>query len=133
MSLSKGIIIEIKNAAACPEFLVPSIYLLEIFELLVLRQTFLLGHSTVNCDGGEVLVGQERGQSLASLHRLHENDDLVELEHVEELEEFFVLLVLLQLDVVLLQAVQGELCLVVDVNFHGLKENEGWKRKRKAN
>ena len=46
---------------------------------------------------------------------------LVELEDVEELEELPVLLSVLQLDVVLLQAVEGQLGLVVDVDFHRLK------------
>ena len=49
---------------------------------------------------------------------------LVELEDVEELEELPVLLSVLQLDVVLLQAVEGQLGLVVDVDFHGLKKRD---------
>ena len=46
---------------------------------------------------------------------------LVELEGIEQLEELPVLLRVLQLHVVLLQTVQGQLGLVVDVDFHGLQ------------
>ena len=46
---------------------------------------------------------------------------LVELQNVEQLEEFAVLLVVLQLDVVLLEAVKGQLGLIVDVDLHRLK------------
>ena len=49
------------------------------------------------------------------------NADLVELKNVQELEEFTVLLVVLELDVVLLEAVQGQLRFVVDVHFHRLQ------------
>ena len=52
-----------------------------------------------------------------ALHRLDEDDDLVELERVEQLVELAVLLVLLELDVVLLEAVQRQLR-VVDVDLH---------------
>ena len=43
---------------------------------------------------------------------------LVELQDIKKLEELAVLLVVLQLDVVLLEAVEGELGLVVDVHLH---------------
>lgn len=46
---------------------------------------------------------------------------LVELEHVQQIKQFPVLLVVLQLDVVLLQAVQGQLGLVVHKYLHGLR------------
>jgi hypothetical protein len=49
---------------------------------------------------------------------------LVELENVEEFEELPVLLAVLELDVVLLQAVQGQLRLVVNVHLHRL-DTEG--------
>ena len=82
----------------------------------------------MDCDGWEILVGQKCRQSFTSLNRLHEDDDLVELEDVEEFKKFFVLLVLLQLDVVLLQAVKGQLSFVVDVNFHRLeRKRKSWK------
>ena len=46
---------------------------------------------------------------------------LVELEHVQQVEELAVLLAVLQLAVVLLQAVQSQLGLVVHKHLHGLK------------
>ena len=46
---------------------------------------------------------------------------LIELEHIQQLEELPVLLGVLELNVVLSQTVQGQLGLVVDVDFHGLK------------
>lgn len=75
---------------------------MEIFELLIFGQSLVLSHSTVDCDSGEILIGEQVSQGLASLHRFHENDDLVELQNVQELEQLLVLLILLQLDVVLL-------------------------------
>lgn len=50
--------------------------------------------------------------------------NLVELEYVKQLKELLVLLIFLQLDVVLLQSVQGQLGLIVDVHLHGLKRAE---------
>ena len=32
--------------------------LLEVFKLLVSRQSLLLGHTTMDCNGGEVLLNQ---------------------------------------------------------------------------
>lgn len=46
---------------------------------------------------------------------------LIELEIVEELVQLSVLADFLQLDVVLLQTMEGELGLVVDEDFKGLK------------
>jgi hypothetical protein len=50
---------------------------------------------------------------------------LVELENVEQFEELPVLLAVLELDVVLLQAVQGQLRLVVNVHLHRLDTEGG--------
>ena len=47
----------------------------------------------------------------------HKDDDLVEFESVEQLIQLAILLSLAQLDVVLLQTVEGELGLVVDVDL----------------
>lgn len=100
----------------------------------------LLGHVPVDGDGGEVLLDEELVEGHAPRHRPHEHHhlhhhhcgsisekgvgqegNLVELEDVEELEELLVLLILLELDVVLLEAVQRELGLVVHVDFHRLQ------------
>jgi len=52
---------------------------------------------------------------------------LVELQHVKQVKELAVLLAVLQLAVVLLQAVECQLCLVVHKYFHGL---HGTRRQR---
>ena len=45
---------------------------------------------------------------------------LVELEGIEKVKEFPVFLTVLQFDVVLLEAMQRQLCVVVHVYFHWL-------------
>lgn len=45
---------------------------------------------------------------------------LIEFENIEQFEELFVFLIFLQLDVVLLQAVESQLGFIVDINFHRL-------------
>lgn len=50
--------------------------------------------------------------------------NLVELQGVEEVVQLPVLLLLLELDVVLLETVEGELGLVVDVNLERLGGTE---------
>ncbi len=45
---------------------------------------------------------------------------LIELQHIQEVKELPVLLVVLQLDVVLLEAVKCQLGLVIHKNFHRL-------------
>ena len=57
---------------------------------------------------------EELVEVRAALHGLDEDDHLVEHERVEEVVELAVLLRLGQLDVVLDEAVEGELGLVVD-------------------
>ena len=49
---------------------------------------------------------------------------LVELQHVEEVEELSVLLTVLQLAVVLLQAMKCEFGLIIHEYLHGLQEVE---------
>ena len=56
------------------------------------------------------------------------NAYLVELESVQEIVELPVLAVLLQLDVVLLESVQGQLGLVVDKDFEGLRSERNQHR-----
>merc|ERR1719273_1574075 len=78
--------------------------LLEILELLVARESLLLSHASVNGDGWEILLYEE----------------LVEFQNIEQLEQFPVFLRVLQLDVMLLETVQGQLRLIVNVNLHGV-------------
>lgn len=78
----------------------------------------------MNADGREILFGQQLGQCHTTLHRFHENDHLIELQHVQQFEQFFVLLVLLQLNVMLLQTVQCQFGFIIDIHLHGLKANQ---------
>lgn len=88
------------------------------------NQPLLLGHARVDANRREVALDKEFVQLNRPLHRFDKDDDLVELERVQQVVELSVLLCLGQVDVVLLQAVQGELGLIVDVDFNGLLE--GW-------
>lgn len=45
---------------------------------------------------------------------------LVELEGIEKVKEFPIFLTVLQFDVVLLEAMQRQLCVVVHIHFHWL-------------
>ena len=56
-------------------------------------------------------------------HLGHEDDHLVELESIQKVIELAVLLGLLQTDEVLLQAVQGQLRVIVHKDLHRLLEH----------
>jgi len=51
------------------------------------------------------------------------DDYLVEFQSVKQLEQFAIFLIVLQLDVVLLQTVQGQFRVVVDVHLHWLSRS----------
>ena len=89
--------------------------LLEIFELSVAGDAFLLRHGAVDGDGREVLLHKKVGESTATLHRFDEDDDLVELQRVEEIEEFTVLLVVLEFYVMLRETVECQLRLIINI------------------
>ena len=74
-----------------------------------------LGHARMDGDRGEVALPKELVKLGGADGALHKDDDLVELQLVEELVESAVLLLLLELDEVLLQAVKGEFGVLVDV------------------
>lgn len=107
---------------------------LEILELLVAFDTvsssacdhctlvseyvpLLLANTRVDCSTGEVALAQKLVKLCASQSRTNEDNDLVELQLVEEIVELSVLLTLIKLHVVLLQAVECQLLLVVDINL----------------
>ena len=50
--------------------------LLEVLELLVVRQALVLRHAAVDGDGGEVLLTQQVVQRHTARHRLHKDDHL---------------------------------------------------------
>ena len=101
----------------------------------------LLLEAAVDRDGREPILAEEAVQGLAPLHALGEDDDLgrkvreqasealgsadlVEVEDIQEGEELAVLFLVEQVHVVLLEAVQSELGLVVHVDLHGLKKRK---------
>merc|ERR1712038_622590 len=94
--------------------------LLEILELLIARQSFFLRHSTMNGNGREILLDQKLSEGHATLYRLDEDYNLVEFQYIQKLKELAILLRVLQLDVMLLQTVQGQLGFIVDVHLHGI-------------
>ena len=91
--------------------------MLEVLEGLVELDALRLLDARVDGHRGEVALLQQLVELDGALHALDEDDHLVELERVEQLVELAVLLVLGELDVVLLQAVQRQLR-VVDVDLH---------------
>ena len=74
----------------------------------------------MDCLGGDRVLVQDLGEFRRVGNRLHENDHLVEVEGVDQVNQLLDLLVGLQLDVVLLQAVQGQLRLVFDEHLRGV-------------
>lgn len=71
----------------------------------------------VHRDTGEVALAQQLVQLVGTESALDEDDHLVELQVVQQLVELAVLLGLGELDVVLLQTVEGELGVIVNVNL----------------
>ena len=74
----------------------------------------------MDADGREVALLQQSVELSSTSDRLDEDADLVELELVEQVVELPVLLLLLELEEVLLETVQGQLCLVIDVDLERL-------------
>lgn len=87
---------------------------------LVDREPLVLLHPAVDARRGEVALAQEAVELLGSRDRADKDDDLVEVERVEQVVELAVLLALAEHHVVLHEAVQRELGLVVDVDLHRL-------------
>lgn len=66
---------------------------------------------------GEVALPEKLVQLVGSLRTLDEDDNLVELKIVQKFVQLPVLLRLAQLNIVLLEAVQRQLGVIVDVNL----------------
>lgn len=77
----------------------------------------LLLQTAVNGDGRKVAVDEQFVERGGARHRLDEDDELVELERVEKVDELAVLGRLLELHVVLLEAVERQLGALVDVDL----------------
>mmetsp|Transcript_23900 Transcript_23900/g.56458 ORF Transcript_23900/g.56458 Transcript_23900/m.56458 type:complete len:273 (+) Transcript_23900:96-914(+) len=90
----------------------------EVLEGLILTDTFLLLHSTVDTDRREVTFSQQTVQFLGTRNFTDEDNDLVELECVKQVVQLTVLVSLVQLGVVQAKTVQGQLGFVVDVDLH---------------
>jgi len=75
----------------------------------------------VNGNRGEVAVHQELVQLHTSLNGANKDYDLVKFQSIQEVNELSVLFVLIQLDVVLLQAMESELSTIVDIDLKRLK------------
>merc|ERR1719327_1056207 len=77
--------------------------LLEVLEVLVSGNTFLLAHARVDAPRREVALREQAVQLRRPRDLRDENHDLVEVQGIEQVIELAVLLGLLELDVVLLQ------------------------------
>jgi len=89
------------------------------FEFVVSVQPILLGKTTVNAHGGEILLNQKTIQLLASPRAVHKYDNLIEFQGIQEIIQLAVLLIFGELDVVLLQTVESQFT-VIDVDFNGI-------------
>ncbi len=89
----------------------------------------LLRHAAVNANGGECLLDKQTAQGLAAAHVLQEDDDLVEFQSIQQVQQLLVLLLLGQVAVKLLEAVQRQLGIVVDIDLHGLRGGGDGKAK----
>jgi hypothetical protein len=69
----------------------------------------------VDRDGREVALTEQLVKLGCTHGALHEDDDLVELKLVKEFVELPVLLLLIELDVVLLEAMQRQLGILINV------------------
>ena len=87
---------------------------LECLKVSVSLDSLILLQVTMNGDRGEVVLPEDGVKHLSTLYTLHENDHLVELQRVEEVDQLLDLLLLLDLQVVLLETMEGQLGLVVN-------------------
>lgn len=71
----------------------------------------------MDADGVEQLLPQEFGQFLGAIHPIDEDDHLVEGQRIEQMGELLELLVLVDVDVELGEAVEDELALI-DEDIH---------------
>jgi len=74
----------------------------------------------VYTDGGEVLFTEELCEGHTSLYCTHEDNNLVELKQIQEIKQLSILLTLLEFDIVLLETVQSQLCLIIYKYFKSL-------------
>mmetsp|Transcript_47826 Transcript_47826/g.71188 ORF Transcript_47826/g.71188 Transcript_47826/m.71188 type:complete len:311 (-) Transcript_47826:910-1842(-) len=90
----------------------------KVLEGLVLGDTFLLTHTSMDANGRKVAFCQEAVEFLGTADLGNKNDNLIKLESIQKVIELSILLCFRQLDVVQLQTVQRELRIVIDIDFH---------------
>ena len=93
---------------------------LQVLESIVDLDALLLGQVTVHGLGGKGLLVEDLSQFYGVGHSLNKDDDLVKIECVDEIRQLGVLFVLLELHVVLLETMEGQLALVLDKNFSSI-------------
>ena len=71
----------------------------------------------MDSDAGEIAFAQDLVKLGSPQSALDENDHLVELKRVKEIIEFAIFLAFAQLDIILLQSVEGQLGFIVDVDL----------------
>ena len=80
----------------------------------------LLIHPRMNTNTWKLTLDKQLAQFRRALHRLDKDTDLVKLELVQQVVQLSVFFILIQLDIVLLEAVKCELGLVVYIDFEWL-------------
>lgn len=79
-----------------------------------------LTDTRVHGNAGEVTFSQQFIEFGGTQSALDEDDDLVEFKAIQEVIQFPILLTLAQLDIVLLQPMQGQFGFVVDIDLEGV-------------
>ena len=74
----------------------------------------------MDADGRKLAFDQQTVELLCSHGRTNKDTNLVEFKRIEQLVQLAVLVLLFQLDIVLLQPMKRQLCLVVDKDFQRL-------------
>jgi len=93
---------------------------LQVLESIVDLDALLLSQITVHGLGRKGLLVEDLSQFYGVGHSLNKDDDLVKIECVDEIRQLGVLFVLLELHVVLLETMEGQLALVLDKNFSSI-------------
>ena len=89
-----------------------------------------LVHPPVNANGWKTLLVQELRHGNAPLNRFDKDDHLVELQGVQEIKQLPVLLPVLQLHIVLPEAVQCEFCVIINIHLHRLRRKKRKNREK---
>jgi len=93
---------------------------LQVLEAIVDLDALLLSEVTVHGLGGKGLLVEDLGQLYGVGDGLNKDDDLVKIERINQIGQLGVLFVLLELHVVLLKTMEGQLAFVLDKNFGGV-------------